>query len=181
VTVPAQARAGRREWVGLAVIALPCVVYAMDLTVLNLALPALSEDLRPSSSQLLWIVDIYRSQIDGAVPAAVPPRAAEAARDTIGAAVGAGDELPDQLASELVDAAREAFTQALQLAATISAAVAIGAASILIHGGHSSSSQSSRFSPGSPKIRGHSGHPSRSLGVSPDNRENPNTTKEEHK
>jgi DHA2 family multidrug resistance protein-like MFS transporter len=33
-------RAGRREWVGLAVLALPCVVYAMDLTVLNLALVA---------------------------------------------------------------------------------------------------------------------------------------------
>jgi hypothetical protein len=29
--------AGRREWAGLAVIALPCLVYAMDLTVLNLA------------------------------------------------------------------------------------------------------------------------------------------------
>ena len=52
-------RAGRREWIGLAVIALPCVLYAMDLTVLNLALPRLSADLRPSSAQLLWIVDIY--------------------------------------------------------------------------------------------------------------------------
>jgi MFS transporter, DHA2 family, multidrug resistance protein len=52
-------RAGRREWVGLAVIALPCMLYAMDLTVLNLALPQLSADLRPSSTQLLWIVDIY--------------------------------------------------------------------------------------------------------------------------
>jgi MFS transporter, DHA2 family, multidrug resistance protein len=63
--VPAPARAGRREWIGLAVIALPCVVYAMDLTVLNLALPALSEDLRPSSSQLLWIVDIYGFLVAG--------------------------------------------------------------------------------------------------------------------
>ena len=53
------AKAGRREWIGLAVIALPCLVYAMDLTVLNLALPALSEDLRPTGAQLLWIVDIY--------------------------------------------------------------------------------------------------------------------------
>ena len=31
----------------------------MDLTVLNLAVPHLSADLKPSSSQLLWIVDIY--------------------------------------------------------------------------------------------------------------------------
>ncbi|HTA18211.1 MAG TPA: MFS transporter, partial [Polyangia bacterium] len=52
-------RAGRREWIGLAVIALPCLLYAMDLTVLNLALPRISEDLRPSSAELLWIVDIY--------------------------------------------------------------------------------------------------------------------------
>jgi DHA2 family multidrug resistance protein-like MFS transporter len=54
-----QAKATRREWIGLAVIALPCFVYAMDLTVLNLALPAISTELKPSSSQLLWIVDIY--------------------------------------------------------------------------------------------------------------------------
>jgi MFS transporter, DHA2 family, multidrug resistance protein len=57
--------AGRREWIGLAVIALPCAVYAMDLTVLNLALPALSEDLQPSSAQLLWIVDIYGFLVAG--------------------------------------------------------------------------------------------------------------------
>ena len=28
-------RAGRREWIGLAVIALPCLLYSMDLTVLT--------------------------------------------------------------------------------------------------------------------------------------------------
>ena len=28
-------RAGRREWIGLAVIALPCLLYSMDLTVLH--------------------------------------------------------------------------------------------------------------------------------------------------
>lgn len=58
-TVNEPPRASRREWIGLAVIALPCLLYAMDLTVLNLALPRISEDLRPSSAQLLWIVDIY--------------------------------------------------------------------------------------------------------------------------
>src|SRR5206468_9890252 len=57
--VVAHSRATRREWIGLGVIALPCVLYAMDLTVLNLAVPHISEDLRPTSSQLLWIVDIY--------------------------------------------------------------------------------------------------------------------------
>jgi MFS transporter, DHA2 family, multidrug resistance protein len=52
-------RAGRREWISLAVLSLPCLLYAMDLTVLNLAVPHLSQDLRPSSTELLWIVDIY--------------------------------------------------------------------------------------------------------------------------
>jgi MFS transporter, DHA2 family, multidrug resistance protein len=52
-------RATRREWIGLAAIALPCVLYSMDLTVLFLAVPHLSADLRPSSAQLLWITDIY--------------------------------------------------------------------------------------------------------------------------
>mgnify|MGYP001386897727 CR=1 FL=1 len=52
-------RAGRREWISLAVLTLPCLLYAMDLTVLNLAVPHLSQDLRPTSTELLWIVDIY--------------------------------------------------------------------------------------------------------------------------
>ncbi|MDQ0569458.1 DHA2 family multidrug resistance protein-like MFS transporter [Variovorax paradoxus] len=56
---PPPARATVREWTGLAVIALPCMLYSMDLTVLNLAIPSISEDLKPTASQLLWIVDIY--------------------------------------------------------------------------------------------------------------------------
>src|SRR5438094_4597807 len=58
-------RATRRDWIGLAVIALPCLLYSMDLTVLNLAVPHISADLKPSSSQLLWIVDIYGFLIAG--------------------------------------------------------------------------------------------------------------------
>jgi MFS transporter, DHA2 family, multidrug resistance protein len=60
-------RAGRREWVGLAVLALACVVYAMDLTVLHLAVPSISEDLQPTSAQLLWIIDIYGFMVAGAL------------------------------------------------------------------------------------------------------------------
>ena len=60
-------RAGRREWIGLAVIALPCLLYSMDLTVLNLAVPHLSADLKPSASQLLWIVDIYGFLVAGSL------------------------------------------------------------------------------------------------------------------
>ena len=61
------ARAGRREWIGLAVIALPCLLYSMDLSVLNLAVPELSADLRPSATELLWIVDIYGFFVAGAL------------------------------------------------------------------------------------------------------------------
>ncbi|MGD9538782.1 MAG: MFS transporter [Alphaproteobacteria bacterium] len=61
----AEPKAGRREWVGLAVLALPCMLYSMDLTVLNLAVPHLSADLKPTSSELLWIVDIYGFLIAG--------------------------------------------------------------------------------------------------------------------
>jgi DHA2 family multidrug resistance protein-like MFS transporter len=59
------ARATRREWIGLAVLTLAALVYAMDLTVLNLAIPRISAELRPSSAQLLWILDIYGFLVAG--------------------------------------------------------------------------------------------------------------------
>ncbi len=58
-------RAGRREWIGLAVLALACLLYVMDLTVLHLAIPSISEDLQPSGTQLLWIIDIYGFMVAG--------------------------------------------------------------------------------------------------------------------
>lgn len=61
----APALAGRREWIGLGVLTLACVLYAMDLTVLHLAVPSLSADLQPTSAQLLWIVDIYGFLVAG--------------------------------------------------------------------------------------------------------------------
>lgn len=60
-------RAGRREWIGLAVLALACLLYVMDLTVLHLAIPSLSADLNPTSSQLLWIIDIYGFVVAGSL------------------------------------------------------------------------------------------------------------------
>jgi MFS transporter, DHA2 family, multidrug resistance protein len=60
-------RATRREWVGLSVLALACLLYVMDLTVLHLAVPALSADLAPSSAQLLWIIDIYGFLVAGSL------------------------------------------------------------------------------------------------------------------
>ena len=46
-------------------IALPCMLYSMDLTVLNLAVPTLSAQLQPSASQLLWIIDSYGFMVAG--------------------------------------------------------------------------------------------------------------------
>jgi MFS transporter, DHA2 family, multidrug resistance protein len=59
--------AGRREWIGLAVLALACLLYVMDLTVLHLAVPAISADLQPTSTQLLWIIDIYGFFVAGSL------------------------------------------------------------------------------------------------------------------
>jgi MFS transporter, DHA2 family, multidrug resistance protein len=67
LNAPTTPRAGRREWVGLAVIALPCLLYSMDLTVLFLAVPHLSAALQPSSTQLLWITDIYGFLLAGSL------------------------------------------------------------------------------------------------------------------
>ena len=58
-------RATRREWIGLGVLTLAALVYAMDLTVLNLAIPRISSELQPSSAQLLWIIDIYGFLVAG--------------------------------------------------------------------------------------------------------------------
>ncbi|PRX51089.1 DHA2 family multidrug resistance protein-like MFS transporter [Prauserella shujinwangii] len=52
-------KAGRREWMGLAVLALPTFVVAIDLFVLLLALPSVAADLGADSVQQLWITDIY--------------------------------------------------------------------------------------------------------------------------
>jgi DHA2 family multidrug resistance protein-like MFS transporter len=52
-------RAGRREWLGLVLLMLPVLLISVDNTVLSFALPAISLDLRPSSTTLLWIVDVY--------------------------------------------------------------------------------------------------------------------------
>ncbi len=65
MTGPEAPPAGRREWIALAVIALPCLLYSMDLSVLYLALPSLTADLKPGSAGLLWITDIYGFMIAG--------------------------------------------------------------------------------------------------------------------
>ncbi|MGB5952180.1 MAG: MFS transporter, partial [Ornithinimicrobium sp.] len=55
----------RRRWAALAVLVLPVLLIAIDMTVLGFAVPALSADLEPSSTQLLWIIDIYSFLLAG--------------------------------------------------------------------------------------------------------------------
>jgi MFS transporter, DHA2 family, multidrug resistance protein len=59
--------ASRRAWIGLAVLALPAVLASLELTVTNLALPSIAEDLAASSTQLLWTVDIYAFLLAGSL------------------------------------------------------------------------------------------------------------------
>src|SRR5262249_18392063 len=59
MTAAAPPKAGRREWIGLAVLALPCLLYAMDLTLLHLAVPALAARLSPSGTHPLRTVDVF--------------------------------------------------------------------------------------------------------------------------
>ncbi|WP_246025632.1 MFS transporter [Saccharopolyspora antimicrobica] len=50
---------------GLAVLALPTLLLALDQSVLFLALPHLTEDLRPTGTQMLWIMDVYGFMMAG--------------------------------------------------------------------------------------------------------------------
>nr|BFD89143.1 MFS transporter [Kitasatospora sp. Xyl93] len=55
----------RQRWTGLAVLVLAVTVVALDATVLSLAIPSISETLRPSGTQLLWIGDSYSFVLAG--------------------------------------------------------------------------------------------------------------------
>lgn len=58
-------RAGAREWIALAVLTLAVILIGIDATVLYLAVPALTEALSPTNTQVLWIGDIYSFAIAG--------------------------------------------------------------------------------------------------------------------
>ena len=59
------ATAPRARWAGLAVLAASLLVVVMDMTILNVALPDLTADLRPSAVTQLWIVDAYALVLAG--------------------------------------------------------------------------------------------------------------------
>lgn len=51
--------AGRRQWLGLAILGAASLLISIDVFVLLLAMPALSADLGASATQQLWILDVY--------------------------------------------------------------------------------------------------------------------------
>ncbi|MFI2643483.1 MFS transporter [Streptomyces sp. NPDC018610] len=53
------AGAGANRWVVLVVLCVSLLLVAVDATVLHVAVPAVTEDLRPGAIELLWIVDTY--------------------------------------------------------------------------------------------------------------------------
>jgi MFS transporter, DHA2 family, multidrug resistance protein len=57
--------AGQREWVGLGILSIACLIYSMDLSVLFLAIPAIVADLNPDAAEILWINDIYGFMVAG--------------------------------------------------------------------------------------------------------------------
>ncbi|MER5398407.1 MFS transporter [Streptomyces sp. NPDC002599] len=54
-----EAGAGANRWVVLVVLCVSLLLVAVDATVLHVAVPAVTEDLKPGAIELLWIVDIY--------------------------------------------------------------------------------------------------------------------------
>ncbi len=58
-------QAGLREWIGLAVLALPTLLVSIDVSVMLLALPHIGAGLGADSTQLLWIMDIYGFMLAG--------------------------------------------------------------------------------------------------------------------
>ncbi|MBU5945380.1 MFS transporter [Streptomyces griseoincarnatus] len=53
------AGAGANRWVVLVVLCVSLLLVAVDATVLHVAVPAVTEDLKPGAVELLWIVDAY--------------------------------------------------------------------------------------------------------------------------
>ncbi len=58
VSTPAP-RPGAKQWWGLAVLVTPSTLLFMMLTILFVAAPSMAQDLNPTGTQLLWILDIY--------------------------------------------------------------------------------------------------------------------------
>src|SRR3954469_8206316 len=57
--------AAPRDWIALAVLALPTLLVAIDVSVMLLALPHITAGLDATSTQSLWIIDVYGFMLAG--------------------------------------------------------------------------------------------------------------------
>ncbi len=57
--------AARKDWIALIILSIACMLYSMDLSVLFLAIPSITAELKPSPTQLLWMNDIYGFMVAG--------------------------------------------------------------------------------------------------------------------
>ncbi|MFD7156070.1 MFS transporter [Kribbella sp. NPDC059898] len=57
--------AGRRQWIALSVLCLATLLVSLDLFVMLLAIPAVTEALHASGTQQLWILDVYGFMVAG--------------------------------------------------------------------------------------------------------------------
>ena len=64
-TPPVSPRAAVRTWVGLAVLVLPMLLISIDGMVLMFALPSITEELTPTGTEQLWMLDVYSLMIAG--------------------------------------------------------------------------------------------------------------------
>ncbi len=62
---PATDPRSRHRWISLSVLVLAVLLVVVDATVMVLAIPSITESLRPSNTQLLWIGDIYSFVLAG--------------------------------------------------------------------------------------------------------------------
>lgn len=62
---PGVKRAGLREWSAVGILTLTVALIAVDSTVLALAVPSVADHLAPTSTQLLWIGDVYSFTLAG--------------------------------------------------------------------------------------------------------------------
>ncbi|WP_069111280.1 MFS transporter [Jiangella alba] len=58
-SLTAETMTSRQRWAALTVLAGSLLVVTMDMTILIMALPDLVQDIAPSASEQLWIVDVY--------------------------------------------------------------------------------------------------------------------------
>jgi DHA2 family multidrug resistance protein-like MFS transporter len=65
VEIDPQQPVTRRSWAALGILTMAVLLLAIDGTVLALAVPALTADLNPTATQLLWIGDIYSFALAG--------------------------------------------------------------------------------------------------------------------